>query len=78
METLVISALQARQRRLGPADIKQIRLLLRMPPETRIRTMLNVQNVVLNTWRTRLRIAHPELSELEVCRLMFQRLKQNG
>lgn len=78
METLVMSALQARQRRLGPADIKQIRLLLQMPPETRIRTMLNVQNVVLNTWRTRLRLAHPALSELELCQLMFQRLKQNG
>lgn len=73
-----MSALQARQRRLGPADIKQIRLLLQMPPETRIRTMLNVQNVVLNTWRTRLRLAHPALSELELCQLMFQRLKQNG
>lgn len=64
--------------RLGPADVKQIRLLLRMAPEERIRTMLKVQEVVLNTWRARLRKAHPELSDLELCQLMFQRLKQNG
>jgi hypothetical protein len=40
--------------------------------------MLDMQDIVLDSWRLRLRKAHPELSDLEVCHLMFQRLKQNG
>ncbi len=71
-------SLQELQRRLGPADIQQIQLLLRVPPKERIRTMLAMQKIVLNMWRKRLRKAHPELSNLELCQLMFQRLKQNG
>lgn len=64
--------------RLGPADEDQIQLLLRVSPAQRIQTMLDVQAVILNGWRTRLRRAHPELSDLELCRLMFERLQQNG
>lgn len=71
-------SLQELQRRLGPADVQQIQLLLRTPPKERIRTMLAMQKIVLNMWRRRLRKAHPELSNLELCQLMFQRLKQNG
>jgi hypothetical protein len=66
------------KRRLGPADKDQIRLLLRVPPAQRLRTMLEMQAVILNGWRARLRRAHPELSDLELCRLMFKRLNQNG
>jgi hypothetical protein len=40
--------------------------------------MLEMQTVVLNTWHTRLRLAHPELSDLELCRLLFDRLQQHG
>jgi hypothetical protein len=40
--------------------------------------MLEMQAVILNTWRARLRRAHPELSDLDLCRLLFERLKQNG
>ena len=65
-------------RRLGPPDIQQIRLLLSVPPAQRLRTMLDMQDIVLDSWLLRLRKAHPELSDLEVCQLMFQRLKQNG
>lgn len=66
------------QRRLGPADVQQIRLLLRVPPEQRIQTMLNMQSMVLNMWQSRLRRVHPELTDLELTRLVFHRLKQNG
>lgn len=66
------------QRRLGRADIQQIRLLLRVSPAQRIQTMLGMQSLILNTWRTRLRRAHPELSDLELTRLVFQRLYRNG
>ena len=66
------------QRRLGPADVAQIRLLLRVPPAQRIRAMLDVQEIVLESWRARLRKAQPELNDLDLCRLMFERLKQNG
>lgn len=65
-------------RQLGPADELQIRALLRVPPAQRIKTMMVTQEMILNTWRNRLRQAHPELSNLELCRMMFERLKQNG
>ncbi len=64
--------------RLGPADELQIRLLLRLPPARRLQTMLEMQEIWLDTVRARLRRAHPELSDLELTRLTFERLKQNG
>ncbi|GAB4427793.1 MAG: hypothetical protein Fur0044_25620 [Anaerolineae bacterium] len=72
------SKLEELKRRLGPPDKEQIRLLLRVAPEQRLRTMLEMQEVILNSWHTRLRKAHPELSDLDLCRLMFKRLQQNG
>ncbi|MBE7474868.1 MAG: hypothetical protein DPW09_07870 [Anaerolineae bacterium] len=72
------SELEELKRRLGPPDKEQIRLLLRVAPEQRLRTMLEMQEVILNSWHTRLRKAHPELSDLDLCRLMFKRLQQNG
>ncbi len=66
------------RQRLGPVDELQIRLLMRLPPGRRVRTMLNVQNVLIMTWQRRLRQTHPELSDLERCQLMFERLYQNG
>ena len=66
------------QQRLGPADELQIRLLLRVSPAQRLRTMMEMQDMLLNGWVARLRRNHPELSDLERCRMMFERLKQNG
>ena len=66
------------KRRLGPADKDQIRLLLRVSPAQRILTMLDMQDLILDGWHTRLRQAHPELNDLDLCHLMFKRLKQNG
>ncbi len=63
---------------LGEPDLLQIKLLLSVPPEQRLRTMLKMQKVVLRTWRNRLRAAHPELSDLELTKMVFERLKQNG
>ena len=65
------------ERRLGPTDELQIRLLLRVPPVERIRAMLVQQDILLNTWRARLRRAHPELSDLALCRMVFERLSGN-
>jgi hypothetical protein len=70
--------LETLERRLGPADETQIRLLLRVPPEQRILTMLEMQTIILDSWHARLRQAYPELNDLELCQLMFERLKQNG
>lgn len=64
------------KRRLGPADKAQIRLLLRVSPAQRLQTMLEMQAIILNMWRSRLRRAHPQLSDLELCRLLFERLSQ--
>ena len=66
------------ERLLGPADELQVRLLLRMPPAERIRSMLTLQEVFLRTWGERLRRAHPEISDPELCQMMFERLAQNG
>lgn len=63
---------------LGKPDLQQIKLLLSVPPEQRLRTMLRMQKIVLATWRNRLRASHPALSDLELTQLVFKRLKQNG
>ena len=69
---------EALRQRLGPADEQQIRLLLQVSPARRLQTMLAMQAVILRDWQTRLRRKHPELTELELCQLLFDRLKQNG
>ncbi len=71
-------SLEALRQRLGPVDEVQIRLLLRVSPGQRIKTMLDVQAVVLASWRARLRQAHPDLDDLALSRLVFERLQQNG
>lgn len=65
------------KRRLGPVDKAQLRLLLRVSPQQRILTMLDMQDYLLDTWRQRLRQAHPHLSDLALCRLLFERLNQH-
>lgn len=72
------SALDELAQRLGPVDEAQIRLLLRVSPAQRIQTMLDMQAVILNSWQSRLRRSHPELTDLELCHLIFERLRQNG
>jgi hypothetical protein len=64
-------------RRLDPPDEVQIRLLMSIPPERRVRTMMDTAAVIMNSLRARLRQAHPELSDLELARLMFDRLYRN-
>jgi hypothetical protein len=49
--------------------------LLQVSPARRLQTMLEMQAVVLNTWHARLRRAHPDLSDLDLCRLLFERLQ---
>jgi hypothetical protein len=66
------------RRRLGTADVEQIRALLRVPPEQRIETMLEMQAVVLNMWRDRFHQTYRELDDLALTRLIFTRLYQNG
>ena len=65
-------------RRLDPPDELQIRLLMSVPPERRVRTMMDTAAVIMNSLRARLRQAHPQLSDLEIARLMFDRLYRNG
>lgn len=66
------------ERRLDSGDEFQIQLLLRVPPAQRIRAMLVQQDILLSTWGARLRQAHPGLSDLALCQVMFERLAQNG
>lgn len=65
-------------RRIDPPDEQQIRLIMSVPPEQRIRNLLRMQATVLGIWRQRLRAAHPELTDLELTRLVFERLGRNG
>ena len=39
--------------------------------------MMELQDILLDGLRDRLRKAHPELSDYQICLLMFQRLEQN-
>jgi len=71
------SSLEA-MRRLGPTDELQLCLLMRVPPERRVRTMMSTAAVIMNSLRARLSQVHPELDDLELCRLMFDRLYRNG
>jgi hypothetical protein len=71
------SSLEAMRRRLGPTDELQLCLLMRVPPERRVRTRMSTAAVIMNSLRVRLQ-AHPELDDLELCRLMFDRLYRNG
>jgi hypothetical protein len=73
-----LTALERCRARLGPVDELNIRLLLRVSPAQRLRTMLDLQDILLDGLRHRLRKAHPDLSDYQLCLLMFQRLKQNG
>jgi hypothetical protein len=60
---------------LGPTDELQIRLLMRLPPAQRLRTMMELQALWLDTVRARLRRAYPHLSDYELTILMFERLQ---
>jgi hypothetical protein len=73
-----VSASPEVMRRLDPPDELQIRLLMSVPPERRVRTMMDTAAVIMNSLRARLRQAHPQLSDLEIARLMFDRLYRNG
>jgi hypothetical protein len=64
--------------RLGPADEAQIRLLLRVSPAQRLLTMLEMQDLILDSWRDRLRRSHPDLNDLDLTRLLFDRLQGHG
>ena len=70
-------SVEALKQRLGPADEDQIRALLRVPPEQRILTMLKMQAMIVNMWRDRLRKRYPDMSDLDLCRMMFDRLQNN-
>ncbi len=68
-------AVDEEQRPLGEADELQIRLLMRLPPAQRLRTMMELQALWLDTVRARLRRAYPHLSDYELTVLMFERLQ---
>jgi hypothetical protein len=71
------NSLEALKTRLGIADNQQIQALLKVPPEQRIIIMLKMQAFVINMWRERLQQRYPELNDLDLCRLMFDRLQNN-
>jgi hypothetical protein len=78
MNNVTSADVEKLKNRLGPADEAQIRLLLRVSPQQRLLTMLDMQDQLLDTWFRRLRKRHPELDDLALCRLCFERLNQNG
>ena len=71
-------ALRQLKHRLGPVDKAQLRLLLRVSPQQRLLTMLDLHDYLLDSWHQRLRQAHPQLNDLELCRLLFERLNRHG
>lgn len=65
------------EQRLGKPDIEQMRKWLQIAPEERLRIMLNKQKIILAKWRKRLRDEYPELSDLELTKLVFEQIEQN-
>jgi hypothetical protein len=66
------------RQRLGPVDKKQVELIVAASPAQRIRNMLALSDYIRNTRQMQLRKSHPQLSDLERCRLMYEWLYRNG
>ena len=64
--------------RIDPPDELQIRLIMSVPPEQRIRNLLAMQDTLLAMHRMRLRHAYPHLSDLELTLQTYEWLGRNG
>ena len=79
--TLVESAprdIQEQRRRLGAVDKVQMRLIAQADSVQRYQMMYPLRDYVFFIWRRGLQAKYPELSEMERCQLMFEKLQANG
>lgn len=67
-------AVEQLRQRLGPVDELQIQLQMSVSQAQRIRNMLKIRAVLMNSWRSRLRKAHPELDDLSLTLMVYERL----
>jgi hypothetical protein len=71
---LDLEAVERLRQRLGPVDELQIQLQMSVSQAQRIRNMIKLRSVMMNSWRRRLRKAHPELNDLDLTMLVYERL----
>lgn len=70
--------LEEQRRRLGEVDKVQIRLIAQADSVQRYQMMYSLRDYVFFTWRRGLQAKYPELSEMERCQLLFEKLQANG
>lgn len=70
--------IEEQRRRLGDVDKVQMRLIAQADSVQRYQMMYSLRDYVFFTWRRGLQAKYPELSEMERCRLMFEKLQANG
>lgn len=63
-------------RRIGwhPSDWKQVEVYANMPPARKVTQMLLIRHKHIQSLRKRLRIEHPDLTEVELAHMVLQHL----
>ncbi len=75
--TVDLRSIEQLRQHLKPLDEDQMRSFLRIPPVERMRMMLEVQSLVKDAYRSKLREEHPDLDNLSLTRLVFERLDRD-
>ncbi|MBP7961156.1 MAG: hypothetical protein KBG20_02020 [Caldilineaceae bacterium] len=75
--TVDLRTIEQLRHRLKPPDEEQRRAFLRIPPAERMRMMLEMQSLVKDAYRNKLREEHPDLDNLSLTRLVFERLDRD-
>ncbi|RLT38145.1 MAG: hypothetical protein DWI57_12560 [Chloroflexi bacterium] len=80
-QTPVLSSprtLDEQKRRLCGMDKLQMRLIAQADSVRRYQMMYPLRDYVIQTWKRGLQTKYPELSDMERCRLLFEKLQSNG
>lgn len=64
--------------RFDPIDRERMCLLLRLPPEKRVRLMLSARELAVGLMRGRLRKLYPDLSPEEINLKLLEELERAG
>ena len=75
--TVDLRTIEQLRHRLKPPNEEQRRAFLRIPPAERMRMMLEMQSLVKDAYRSKLREEHPDLDNLSLTRLVFERLDRD-
>lgn len=73
-----IRTLAEQRRRLGDVDKLQMRLIAQADSVRRYQMMYPLRDYVMQTWKRGLQTKYPELSDMDRCRLLFEKLQSDG